>query len=189
LNQNTKLTFTEEFRLGDDGGTLYRHHSDIGLVYMSLFDNVDLGLNYMQVFEKDDTGKWRQENRPHLNLTVRGKIFGLDIADRSRIEFRDRENKNDTWRYRNKFTINRPFEFLDSEALSKFRDRYKPYVADEVFLNCDGSGYVRNRLSIGVLITLTTNMAGDLYCLWQSDEADSGTKDIQVLGFKLVISF
>ncbi len=189
LNEHTKFTFTEEFRLGNDGGNLYRHHSDFGVVYMSLLDNVDLGFNYMQIFEKDGNDEWRQENRPHLNLTVRGKLFGLDVANRSRLEFRDRENKDDIWRYRNKFTINRPFEFLDSEALRELRRQYKLYVADEIFFDCDGNGYARNRLYTGVLIKLADNMAGDLYYLWQSDEADSGTKDIQVIGFKLTISF
>lgn len=189
LDERTKFTFTEEFRFGNDGGNLYRHHSDFGLLYMSFLDNVDLGFNYMQIFEKDGNDEWRQEHRPHLNLKVRGKLFGLNVANRSRFEFRDRENKDNLWRYRHKFTINRPFEFLDSDAVQKLRERYKLYVADEVFFDCDGNGYARNRLYSGVLINLADNIAGDLYFLWQSDEDNGGTKDIHVLGFKLIISF
>ena len=189
LDENTKFTFTEEFRLGDDGGNLYRHHSDFGVVFKSVFENVDLGLNYMQVFEKDSQDIWKEEYRPHLNLTAKGKLFGLDIADRSRLEFRDRESKDNLWRYRNKITINRPFEYIDSETLQKFRERYRLYVADEIFFNLDGSGYSRNRIYTGVIIKLSNNMAGDLYYLWQSDDTNSDTKEIHVLGFKLLISF
>lgn len=189
LSENTKFTFLEEFRIEDDRGNLYRHHSDFGLKYISLLKNVDLGFNYMHIFQEDSDDEWREEHRPHLNLTVRGKLFGLSVADRSRLEFRDRENKDDVWRYRNRFTINRPFEFLDSEELDRLRERFKPYISNEVFFNCDGSGYARNRLCGGLIIKLLNNVAGDLYYLWQTDEADRGTRDTQVFGLKIIVSF
>jgi len=84
IEKDWKITFEEEFRLGDDAGHLYYHHSDLGFVYKSLADWIDLGVNYRKAFEKDSKDKWRQENRPHLNVTLKGKLLGLDLSDRSR---------------------------------------------------------------------------------------------------------
>ena len=46
INKDWKCTFDEEFRLGDDAGELYYHHSDLGFVYKSFSDWLDLGFNY-----------------------------------------------------------------------------------------------------------------------------------------------
>ena len=102
--------FEEEYRFGNDGGIFYYNHSGLGFVFSGLADWLDLGLNYRQVFEKDGKSEWRQENRPHFNITFKGKLFDLDLSTRSRFEFRDRENRDDVWRYRNKITVKFPFE-------------------------------------------------------------------------------
>jgi len=181
INKDWKVTFEEEFRLGDDGGHLYYHHSDLGFVYKSLADWIDLGFNYRGVFEKDSKGEWRQENRPHLNITLKGKLFDLDLSDRSRFEYRDRENKKDLWRYRNKFTVKLPLE------LTKFK--LQPYLADEVFINFDEEGYNRNRLYSGASFKLSKNLEGNIFYLWQSSRSGGDWKDINVLGVGLKYHF
>ena len=181
IDKDWKITFEEEFRLGDDAGHLYRHHSDLGFVYKSLADWIDLGFNYKQVFQKDSKGTWRQENRPHLNVTLKGKLFGLDLSDRSRLEYRDRENKKDLWRYRNKLTVKLPLELT---AL-----KLQPYLADEVFINLDGEGYNRNRLYSGLSLKLSKNIKAEVYYLWQSSESSGGWEDINVLGTQLKFYF
>jgi hypothetical protein len=42
INEDWKGSFNEEFRLGDDVGELYYHHSDLGFVYKGLGDWIDL---------------------------------------------------------------------------------------------------------------------------------------------------
>ena len=181
INKDWKVTFEEEFRLGDDGGHLYYHHSDLGFVYKSLADWIDLGFNYRQAFEKDNKGEWREENRPHLNITLKGKLFDLDLSDRSRFEYRDRENKKDLWRYRNKFTVKFPLE------LTKLK--LQPYLADEVFINFDEEGYNRNRLYSGASFKLSKNLEGNIFYLWQSSRSGGRWKDINVLGAGLKYRF
>lgn len=181
INKDWKVTFEEEFRLGDDGGHLYYHHSDLGFVYKGFADWIDLGFNYRQVFEKDNAGEWRPENRPHLNITLKGKLFDLDLSDRSRFEYRDRENKKDLWRYRNKFTVKFPLE------LTKFK--LQPYLADEVFINFDEEGYNRNRLYSGASFKLSKNLEGNIFYLWQSSRSGGNWKDINVLGVSLKYRF
>jgi len=46
-----------------------------------------------------------------MNLTFKGELFGLDVSDRSRFEFRKREAKEDSWRYRNMIKVKLPWEF------------------------------------------------------------------------------
>jgi len=181
IDKDWKFAFEEEFRFKESGGHLYHHYSDVGFVYKSFADWVDFGFNYRQVFEKDSKGEWREENRPHLNVTLKGKLFDLDLSDRSRLEYRDRENKKDVWRYRNKFMMKIPLE------LTKLK--LQPYLADEVFINLDKEGYNRNRLYSGVTFKLSKNVKGEIYYLWQSSRASSGWEDINVLGTALKFSF
>ena len=181
IDKDWKFIFQEEFRLGESGGHLYYHHSEVGFVYKSFADWVDLGLNYRQVFEKDSKGEWKQENQPNLNVTLKSKLFGLDVSDRSRLEYRDREDKEDVWRYRNKFTVKLPFELT---AL-----KLQPYVADEVFITLNDDNVNKNRLYGGVSFKLTKNLKSDVYYLWESSRSSGSWTDINVLGTALKFSF
>lgn len=181
INKDWKFTFEEEFRLGHDAGNFYNHTSDIGFVYKSLADWIDLGFNFREVFEKDSEGEWRSENRPHFNATLKAKVFGLDLSDRSRFEYRDRETKKDVWRYRNKFTIKFPIKLTALEL--------QPYVADEVFINIDEGDFHKNRLYSGFSFKLAKNLDATIFYLWQSSESSSGWKDINVVGTGLKYRF
>lgn len=182
IDKDWKITFAEEFRLGDDAGRLYYHHSDIGFVYKSLADWIDLGFNYKQVFERTNSeGEWKQENRPHLNITLKGRLFDLGLSSRSRFEYRDRENKKDLWRYRNKVTVKFPLELTSLKL--------QPYLADEVFINFDEEDFNRNRLYAGLSLKLSKNIKGEVYYLWQSSKSGGDWKDINVLGTGLKFYF
>ena len=181
INKDWKVNFDEEFRLGENGGHLYYQHSDLGFVYKGLADWMELGLNYRQVFEKDNKGTWRRENRPHLNVTLKGQLAGLDVSNRARLEYRDRESRHNLWRYRNKVTLKLPQELT---AL-----KLKPYLADEIFIDLDGVGYNRNRFYSGVSFKLTKGLKGEIYYLWQSSRSSGNHKYINVLGTKLKFLF
>ncbi len=181
IHKDWKITFAEEFWLGDDAGKLYYQHSDIGFVYKSLADWIEMGFNYRQVFQKDGKDKWRQENRPHLNVTLKGKLLGLDLSDRSRFEYRDRENKKDLWRYRNKVTVKFPLELTSLKL--------QPYLADEVFVNFDEEDFNRNRLYVGLSLKLSKNIEAEVYYLRQSSEYGGEWEDINVLGTQLRFHF
>jgi len=181
IDKDWTVTFEEEFRLRDGGGNLYRHHCDLGLVYKSLADWIDFGFNYRQIFEKDSKGQWRPENRPHLNVTLKGRLFDLDLSDRSRLEYRDRENQTDVWRYRNMFTVTTPFEFTELKL--------KPYLADEVFISLDGEGYNINRLFSGVSFKPAKNIGVGIYYLWQTSKSGGGWIDTNVIGTQVKFIF
>ena len=181
INKDWKFTFNEEFRLGHDAGNFYKHTSDVGFVYRSFADWMDLGFNFKEEFEKDSKGEWRSENRPHFNATLKAKVFGLSLSDRSRFEYRDREIKKDVWRYRNKLTIKFPIKLTELEL--------QPYVADEVFINIDEGDFHRNRMYAGFSFKLAKNLDASIFYLWQSSESSSGWKDINALGTGLKYRF
>ncbi len=181
INKDWQCVFEEEFRLGDDGGHLYYHHSDLGFIYKSFADWIDLGFNYRQVFEKDGKGKWRQENRPHINITLKARWFDLNVSNRARFEYRDRENKEDVWRYRNKVTVKFPLK------LTKFD--LQPYVADEVFITLNDDNIDRNRFYAGTSFNLSKDIKANIFYLWQSSRSAKEWKDINVLGTQLKFLF
>jgi len=182
INKDWKCNFEEEFRFGDDAGELYYHHSDLGFVYGSLAEWIDLGFNYRQVFERTDSaGEWKQENRPHLNVTLKGQLFGFGVSDRSRFEYRDREDKDDLWRYRNKFTIKVPLELTELKL--------KPYLADEVFVPLNDDNITRNRFYSGVSFKVLENMTGEVFYLCQSSRSSGDWKDANIFGTRLKFRF
>jgi len=182
INKDWKCTFQEEFRFGDDAGEFYYHHSDLGFVYKGSPAWVELGFNYRQIFDRGDSeGEWKQENRPHLNVTLKGRLFDLDMSNRSRFEYRDREDKEDLWRYRNKFTVKLPLELTELKL--------KPYVADEVFIPLNDDNITRNRIYAGVSFTVLEDITGEVFYLWQSSRSDGDWKDTNVLGTRLKFRF
>jgi len=182
INKDWKFTFQEELRFGESGKRLYYQHYEPGLTYSGLAKWIDLGFNYRQVFERNSKGKWKREDQPNLNITLKGKLFGLDVSDRSRIEYRVLEDRKDVWRYRNKVTVKLPFELTELKL--------QPYIADEIFIPLNDDNVNKNRFYAGVSLKLTKNLKGEVYYLWESSRASSGNwTDINVLGTALKFSF
>ena len=182
INKDWKGKFEEEFRFGEDAGNFYYNHSDLGFIYGGLAEWMDLGFNYRQVFGRaDSASEWKQENRPHLNVTLKGKLFDLSVSNRSRFEFRDREDNEDHWRYRNKFTVKVPLELTDLKL--------KPYVADEVFIPLNDDNISINRVYAGISFEVLENMTGEVFYLWQSSRAPGDWNDTNILGTRLKFRF
>ena len=180
LNKDWEFTFEEELRFQDEGSRLYYHHSELGFVYSGFADWVEFGLNYRQVTSRNSDDDWVTENRPHVNVTLMTELAGLYFEDRSRLEFRDRNEKDDIWRYRNKFSVKFP-----KLAILQMQ----PYIADEVFINLNQDGYNNNRLYVGSSFELVKNIKADIFYMWQSTRSNGGRKDINVLGFNLKFAF
>jgi len=180
IDKDWTFAAEEEFRFSESGHRFGYHHTNVGLIYKSLADWMDIGFNYKQIFEKSDKGEWLKENRPHFNIILKTKLLDLSVSNRFRVEYRDREQKDNFWRYRNKVTIKLP-------SFTEFN--LKPYLADEVYINLDGTGYSKNRLYSGFSFALAKDIKFDVYYLWQSSRSGSNQTDINVIGTKLKFSF
>ena len=180
LADDWKFDAEAEFRFGDDASDFYYQHSDGGITYSGLSKYIDIGLNYRFVFEESGSD-WEYINTPHLNLTLKTELEKFKISDRSRFEYRDKENGNDGWRYRNKLTVKFPLKLTDLNI--------QPYVADEIFVDFDAEDLNRNRLYAGLGFNIYKNLNGDIYYLWQASKSSGKWKDTNVIGTKLKLAF
>ena len=180
IGQDWKAKLEEEFRFGNDGGHFYYQHSDLGFTYSGFADWLDLGINYRHIFEEKN-GEWPRERRPHLNITLKGKMDDWAWSCRARFEYRDKDNSNDGWRYRNKLTLKAPLKITRFEI--------QPYIADEIFVDFDKDDLTRNRFYSGFSMKLFKNLKGEIFYLWQRSKKDDKWVDAHVLGTKLKFSF
>jgi hypothetical protein len=180
INKNWCGTVEEEFKVGDNAEKLYYQHTDFGLV-THLAEWIDLGFNFRQASEKNGDDDWIWENRPHANLTFKWTLADLGVSDRSRLEFRDKYNAEDIWRYRNKLTVKFPWELTSLKL--------KPYVAEEIYINLNQSGINKNRLYSGFSVNPAKNLSANVYYLWEASKSDPGWNDIHVLGTQLQLKF
>ncbi len=182
MDKDWKITVREELRLGKSGDDPYLYNTDIGLVYKGLADWLDVSLNFKKEFERDSLGKFRRENRPHLNLMFKGELCGLKVGNRARLEFRDKKKTEDIWRFRNRFVINLPF------TLTKYN--LQPYIADEIFINLGESTVKHNRFVAGLSFKLSENIKTNVYYMYKSSmSASSGWIDTNVIGTSVVFVF
>ena len=181
INPDWAVAVEEHVKMGHVAGNVYYHHTDLGFVYKSFAEGIDLGFNFKQVFKKDDDGHWCRENRPHLNVTFKGWLGPLDFADRSRMEFRDRECDEDLWRYTHRLKVKLPYEFT--------RFKFRPYVADQVYLNLEGQTFEKNRIYAGIMFELSKNLESEFCYVWQSAKPDGQWEDLNALGILLRIRF
>jgi len=175
------MSAEEELRFGDDSSELYYQHSDIGVSYSGLAKWLELGANYRLVLEKKNKD-WLYTNTPHLNATFKTDLFGrINLSDRNRLEYRDREKADDSWRYSNKFTVKAPFEIKNFD--------FEAYVADEIFLDFDIGEFNKNRLSPGICFKLTKNLSLDVYYMWELDKKSKHWLNYNILGTQIKLSF
>lgn len=182
LNDDWKVTVEEELRYSSDRGNIYYTHTDIGAVYSGLYDWLDLGVNYRLVHEESSSTEWRNENRPHFNITFKHTYKDIKLSNRSRLEFRDKEVSKDLWRYRNKSTA----KFAEVQ-IAKLK--LKPYLADEIFVDFGSAGFTRNRIYSGVSFDITEKVKGQVYYMWQTSKSGSIWKDANILGTSVKFPF
>jgi len=178
--KNVKLAMEQEFRFGENATEFYYQHYDWGIVFG--FDKMlDLGFCYRQVFERYKQ-KWRAENMPNVNATLKFDLWKFKFDDRNRIEYRHFRYKDDSIRYRNKFTLTFPLDFK--------RIQVSPYSSDEIFIASDSTGFDENRFCSGVEFGLTKYAKADLYYMFKSNKIkDNKWNSANVLGTKIRIAF
>ncbi|MHC4511081.1 MAG: DUF2490 domain-containing protein [Planctomycetota bacterium] len=181
VNEDWTGAVFEQLKFGNDAGHLYLHQTDLGFVYGSLADWIDIGFNFKHSFREDSDGHWSRENRPHLNITFKGRLGTLDFSDRSRLEYRDKEHEEDLWRYVNKFEISLPYEFTQF--------KFRPYVADQVYINLQGHAFEKNRIYSGVTFDLSKDVVSELYYVWQLGKSDGRWQDLNAIGLQIKLPF
>jgi len=181
INQDWSVHAEQEFRAGRHNGNPYLHNVTVGFMYKSLAEWLDIGLGFKKEYEKDSTGKFRQENRPHLNLVFRRKLLDIDASNRLRLEYRDRETKEDVFRLRNQVKVAFPFKFTKLDV--------QPFVAEEFFINLGENNVSENRLSAGFSGKLAENINASVYYMWKTNKISGGWEDTNIIGVGLGLRF
>ena len=162
--------------------------SDISLLHEGQGDIYDIGAGFIYV---DDSEKTKRERRPYLFATFRGKLAGNEFADTFRIEYRDISQSRDYWRFRNRLTWNSVFEPLDARGIRLLNTRkYKPYIADEIFISSNCRGFNQNRVYAGLHFKILKDIAANAYYLLQSlEDTDRRWRNKNIIGAELMIRF
>ena len=96
------------------------------------------------------------EHRVRFDLTVGNKWKNFSIKDRSRVEFRIRNSRGDSARYRNKFTFAFPVRHKGKEIFS-------PFVADEWYYDFTAKSFTTNEISAGISRKLSSSTSADIF--------------------------
>lgn len=176
-----------EFRFGDDASEFYYQHTHLEIP-IEVTDWLEIAPAYRQVWElftksEDEAGEedWFAEYQPNFNVTLKHKLEGWKMSSRSRFELRYFDiDKEDTFRYRNKFTLKSPWKWTAWEI--------NPFIADEIFIN-EVDGFNKNRLQMGVGMNIIEHLDGSLYYLWQTSEKGDEWIDTHVVGAQVKVKF
>jgi hypothetical protein len=180
INKDLKIAFEEEFRWGDNANEFYYHHYDAG-VFCNLTKWLNIGGGYRHIYELKK-GKFKLENEPYVTVTLLGDLKGFKFEDRNRMEYRHFDYQDDSFRYRNKFTVKFPWKFTRLEI--------QPYLSDEIFIGFSKiNEFNQNRFSSGLAMNLTKNLKAEVYYMLQAAKSSDIWKDTNVLGAKLKLAF
>jgi len=119
------------------------------------------------------------EHRLRFDLTVGHKWKNFSLKDRSRVEYRIRNNRSNSVRYRNKFTYAFPVRKEGKEIFS-------PFVADEVYYDITAKEFSTNEFSAGVSRKLSKNVSADIFYL-RRDIKTGAIRHINGIGTSLKI--
>jgi hypothetical protein len=180
IDEQWDFVFAQKFSFDEDGRHLDNHQADFQFCYGGLADWLDIGIGYKQLFEKagDD---WQKERRPLFNVSVRGRFWGLAVSDRSRFEYRDEDDEDNVWRYRNKIMLC-PLVTLTPRKI-------QPYVADEIFVSFDDEDFNQQRVIVGLYVPLRKQVRLELFYMWQIEEEARSWHDVNILGSYVRFAF
>lgn len=191
-NKVYSVNASTEGRFGED--RLSEQHTIVGFG-IKPFDWLTIGPHYHVIDsrkEKSGGGHyWEKEHRVAVDVTPSITLGGWKISDRSRIAYRDFENSQGFWRYRNRIQVNAPWKWTDWKI--------NPYASWEFFLD-DGkpSKHVRKndkfdqwRFVTGATAKITDNLSLNLYYLLQEkkDTTDHDWSANHVVGLNATFSF
>jgi hypothetical protein len=119
------------------------------------------------------------EHRLRFDLTVGHKWKHFSLKDRSRLEYRVRNSRSDSVRYRNKFTFAFPVKVNDKEIFS-------PFVADEFYYDFTAKDFTTNEISAGITRKLSKNTSADIF--WARRDFSSGQiRSLNAIGVNVKI--
>jgi hypothetical protein len=179
IAENWKAKIAAEFKFDDDMSNHYYSHVDAG-VSNRLREWFSYGINYRYIDEDSGSG-WKTEHRPYGTGTFYWKWGNVSLADRNRLEYRDREAKSNTWRYRNRTMLKPPQKWTGFQI--------QPYFSGELFYQFNESSWNQYRLAAGLASRLMNLLKLNIYYMLKSSKSNDDWTNTNILGLNLGLAF
>jgi hypothetical protein len=165
INKRQDLVFMGVVRIGRHWQRPVDERIGVGWAF-KLNQYLTVMPTYIHVEYQPFPTRFIHEERLILNVTVKFTARQFTFTDRNLIERRVWHNEPDFTVYRNRLQIDHPMRLGKME--------FKGYIADEVWhstqsRNGQEFGWLRNRISIGIIKQLKERLTGDFFLLYQSD--------------------
>lgn len=146
---------------------------------VKLTENVSLGAGYW-LERKEADGSWTSENRLLLPLiigwTAKPWLFQL----RNQLEYRDLEDDQDRWRFRERITVKWPVQVGQLSVV--------PFASEEVFYDFTVERMNQNRAAVGLSVPWGKHMTWTMYYANKADR-DGDWSTVNVLGTEVALKF
>lgn len=157
ITDRVVLKIKPELRYNEDFDHHYYSHVEVGCDW-KISSWFVLG-SYYRYIEERKKSEWKRESRPQLDATFKKTLFGLMFSDRNRLEYRDPEDRDAFFRYRNKFTVAFP-------PLTRLKGQF--YIAEEPYYDFYADEWNKNRLYIGMEFRVVKNFKAGLTYILES---------------------
>ena len=161
LNSQWKLKLAQELRYREHNG-LYYEETRVGAEY-KMNQYLALGAEYQQICSsrwKKKQNMWYWDSVPRIYATPQYVFKGFLLEDRNMLEFRIKQQAEDTLRYRNMVGLTAPWKWT--------RFEFQPYSANEIFIETTRNGMVEDRFYSGFKVHWWGPVYGTIFYLRHS---------------------
>jgi len=140
---------------------------------------VSLTPSYIYVAQQPATGAKEYESRLRFAVNLENSWKKFSVDDRNLVEYRFRNSRSNSVRYRNRLRFRRPIRKDNNEL-------FVPFAANEVYYDFQAKIFSRNEFSVGASRNLNSNVTADFFYLLRTNKSDS-PKQVNVFGVNLTI--
>lgn len=172
------IFFTGTLRFGNKLRTLTDERIGFGFDF-KINKYLTLTPSYLYRYDKPRLNSREYESRFRFAATLEKKWARFSLKNRNLVEYRLRNSKADSTRYRNKTTLAFPI-------LKNKKEIFTPFIADEPYYDFSAKHWTRNELSIGITKKFNKTYSADFFYLRQ-DNRSGIPKSLNVIGIGLKI--
>lgn len=140
---------------------------------------VSFAPSYLYIAQQPSANVKQYESRARFAVNVEKSWDKFSLGDRNLVEYRFRNNRSDSVRYRNRLRFLYPIKKNKKEL-------FTPFAANEIFYDFQAKTFSRNEFSVGISRKLNSNASADFFYLLQTNKSGS-PKRLNVFGVNLKI--
>lgn len=177
IHQKVKINFKTELRYANPFDH-YFNYFDLGASW-KIKKWMTVSANFRHI-TKESGDAWLKEYWPYADLKLAKPIRLFSIANRSRLEIRYREKKDDLYLYRNKVELKFP------KCINR---KLQPFLADDIFYDLKNTDVYRNRIHIGSRICISQNIGSSISYIFENTWKSNIRSDRNILYLELKYEF